>query len=75
MMMRGGGRGGAGGPTDRQAAPRGLDAAAERGRADAAIAALGIAGGHSPSGSRAPSEPSEGERETDAHADDVRGDP
>jgi hypothetical protein len=73
MMMRGGGGGGAGGASERQSAGGGLDAAAERGRAEAAIGALRDAGSP-PSGSGESSAASGGSRETDARADDVRGD-
>jgi hypothetical protein len=78
MMMRGGGGGGGnastGGGTDRSGASGGLDAAAERGRADAAIAALGRVGGASPGGAGGTAASSNEAKEADARADDVRGD-
>jgi hypothetical protein len=77
MLGRGGGGGGSsreGAGGERQGDSGGLDAAAERGRADAAVAALGRMGGASGAGAQRPAAGSEAAAEADAHADEVRGD-
>jgi hypothetical protein len=76
MLMRGAAGGGgssAGGGHDPSPSPGGLDAAAERGRADAAVAALSHSDGSS-AGSGPGSQAAASSSATDAAADDVRGD-
>jgi succinate dehydrogenase hydrophobic anchor subunit len=74
MLARGGGGGSRESGGGGRGGPGGLDAAAERGRADAAIAALGRGGGAGGGGARGTGGGPGGPSEADVHADDVRGD-